>query len=289
MPTIKTREFKHVAKSGEQMQFKAPITVDASGEFTINIPEELVGSAKAVARLDEWKRHVRVDQARVNWRVQGRILGEVERFIEEAMKDHLSVTVVRELVIRYRYENNTTWARSADGSIHPNGHFAAKDGEGDEQRSWEWAGNRSIDSNNRPTLFGVGVVAHVYMKVTYSRQSGSRTEYTHELPGSHWDKNPMRRLNSFLVGLPERDGMYVGGVLRSGHHTGAGVREMPYSDAAADFFSDLMLAMCRLGEQLDAYVGTKENLALAIERGVSQLGGKQEAAVSLTAPAATGA
>lgn len=266
MATIKTREFKHTALSGEVMHFKASITVDASGVFTVNIPEELAPSARALNNTEAWKGRVVVDLARVNWRVQGRVLSEVERFVEDAVKEHLTVEIKRELVIRYRYENNTTWARAADGSIHPNGHWASREGEHDEtQRSWVWAGNRSISATSRPTLFGVGVVAQVYMKVTYSRPSGTRVEYTSDLPGSHWDKNPMRRLNGFIVGAPDRSG--DGRVVRSGNEPCYGIQEMPYSDAAADFFADLMLAMCRLGEQLDAFVGSREMLAIAIDRG----------------------
>lgn len=272
MPTIKTREFKHTAKSGEVMQFKEPITVDGHGEFTVNIPDDLAPSAQALVKQEQWKGHVRVDKARVNWRIQGRILGEVERFVEDAMKEHMAVEVTQELVIRYHYQNNAAGARAADGTLHPNGHWAAPN-EHSDVRSWEWCGNRSIHANNRPELFGVGIVAHVYLKVTYSRQSGSKVQYTDDLPGSHWDLNPMRRLNAFIVQSPERTGVRVGGYMRNGNEPDAGVHEMPYSDAAADFFSDLMVAMIRLGEQLDAFVGDRDRLQIAIERGAGLLTG----------------
>lgn len=55
MPTVKTREFKHTTKSGETFQFRAPITVDARGEFPVNIPEELVVSAHAYLKQATWK------------------------------------------------------------------------------------------------------------------------------------------------------------------------------------------------------------------------------------------
>jgi len=274
MPTVKTRDFKHTGRSGETMQFKAPITVDSHGEFTVNIPEDLAPSAQALLQQPVWKGRVVVDQPRVNWRVHGRVMGEVERFIEEAIKEHLSVEVTEELVIRYRYENNTAGARAADGSLHPNGHWASLPEEtSDSERSWAWAGNPNIHANNRPSLFGVGVVARVYLKVTYTRPSGSRVEFTDDLPGSHWDRNPMRRLNDFIVERPEgrRRGPFDGGIMTSGNAPSDRIHEMPYSDAAATFFADLMIAMCRLGEQLDNFVGNQENLQLAIERGVNLL------------------
>lgn len=270
MPTVKTREFKHTAKSGETMQFKAAITVDSHGEFAVNISEELAQSARALLKQPAWAGHVIVDKARVHWRVQGRVLGEVERFVEESMKEHLAVEEKRELVIRYRYQNHTSFARAADGGKHPNGHWAEKDGECDSTgRSWAWAGNPNICSNNRPTLFGVAVVARVYQKVSYLRPGSTKVIYTDELPGSHWDLNPMRRLNDFLVSEPDcrnDNGGFYGSKGSSGL-----LQEMPYSDAAATFFADLMIAMCNLGEQLDAFVGDREQLQLAIERGSSLL------------------
>ncbi len=270
MPTVKTREFKHTAKSGETFQFKESITVDTRGEFSVNIPEELAASAQACLKLPIWKGHVTLDKARVNWRVQGRILEEVERFIQEAIVEHMAVEVTKDLVIRYRYENNATGARAADGTLHPNGHWAAAEGKPADEKTWEWVGNQNISATNRPSLFGVGVVAFVYLKVTYTRPSGSRVEYTDDLPGSHWDRNPMRRLNSFIVNRPESRS-FRDGIMTSGKHPSDGIHEIPYSDAAATFFGDLMLTMLRLGEQLDDFVGNKENLQIAIERGMNLL------------------
>lgn len=261
MPTVKTREFKKTSLSGEVYQFKAPITVDAKGEFTVVIPEEISDLAKVLAGSSTWCKHVEVDFARVHWRVSGRVLGEVERFVEDVIAEHLAVEVTKELVIRYRYENNAAGAKAQDGSLHPNGRWAAKPGESSEDRSWAWAGNRDIHATNRPQLFGVGVVARVYMKVTYKRPSGSKVEYTDDLPGSHWDQNPMRRLNDFLVQRPDYQSSFTG------YMKSSKLSEMPYSDAAAAFFCDLMLAMLRLGEQLDAFVGDPKALQLAIERG----------------------
>ena len=270
MPTVKTREFKHTAKSGETFQFKAPITVDARGEFSVNIPEELVVAAQAYLKQPAWKGHVTLDKAVVNWRVQGRVMEEVEQFIQDVLVEHMAVEVAKELVIRYRYENNTAGVRAPDGSLHPNGHWVRKEGERTEDKSWAWAGNQNIHATNRPSMFGVGVVAYVYLKVTYTRPSGSKVEYTDDLPGSHWDRNPMRRLNSFIVQRPESPSSR-NGIMTNGKSPSDGVHEMPYSDAAATFFADLMLAMLRLGEQLDEFVGNRENLQIAIERGMSLL------------------
>lgn len=270
MPTVKTREFSHTAKSGEKFQFKAPIAVDARGEFSVNLPEELVVSAQAFLKNPAWKGHITLDKARVNWRVQGRVLDEVERFIEDVLAEHLAVEVKKELVIRYRYENNTAGARAADDSLHPDGHWAGKEGERTEDRSWVWVGNQNIHATNRPSLFGVGVVAFVYLKVTYMRPSGSKVEYTNDLPGSHFDRNPMRRLNSFIVDRPDSHRSHRG-FMTNGKSPSDGIHEMPYSDAAATFFADLMLAMLRLGEQMDAFVGDSESLQIAIERGMNLL------------------
>lgn len=273
MPTVKTREFKHTGKSGETFAFKEAITVDSKGEFSVNIPEELAGTATALREQPVWKGHVQVGQPRVHWRVQGLVLEQVERFIEEVLKDHLAVDVTEELVIRYRYENNAAGAQAADGTLHPNGHWAQQPGERDSERSWTWAGNSNVHATNRPSLFGVGVVARVYKKITYSRPSGSKIVYSNDLPGSHWDKNPMNRLNDFIVQAPDarNRSSNSAGLMTSGKAPSDGLHEMPYSDAAAIFFADLMIAMLRLGAQLDAFVGDREQLQLAIERGATLL------------------
>lgn len=275
MPTVKTREFKHTGKSGETFTFKEAISVDSKGEFSVNIPEELKDTAVALVLQPIWKGHVSVEQPRVYWRVQGKVLDTVERFVEELLREHLTVETTEELVIRYRYENNTTGARAEDGSFHPNGHWASTPGEhsSDPERSWEWAGNRNVHASNRPSLFGVGVVARVYKKTTYTRPSGSKVLYSNDLPGSHWDKNPMNRLNDFIVQAPDKLSGNSAGLMTGGERSASDLlHEMPYSDAAAVFFADLMLAMLRLGQQLDAFVGDRDQLQLAIDRGANLLG-----------------
>lgn len=268
MPSVKTRVFKHTSKSGEVMEFKAPIAVDAKGEFTVNIPDVLAASAQALLNQPIWKTaQISASRARVNWRIQGANLSAVERFVEEAMKEHLTVDVTEELVIRYRYQNHTTGVIGADGEVHPNGQWVDRD------KDWSWVGNKNIHAANLPALFAVGLVARVFKKVTYARPSGAKVEYTNDLPGSHFDRNPMMRLNGFIVRSPDYDGWRSGELLGSGNSPSDRVHEMSYSDAAADFFSDLMIAMFRLGEQLDNFVGNQENLLLAIEKGAGLLGG----------------
>lgn len=270
MPIIKTRHFQHKAKSGDVFEFKAPIKVDSKGEFSVEIPEELATSAQALLKQPIWAGHIKVEQARVHWHIKSRALDSLERFVEAAMAEHMAVVVTKELVIRYRYRNHTAGAKDAQGNIHPNGHWVDKPGS--DQKNWEWAGNQNIHATNRPSLFGVGVVARVYMKVTYTRNGGSKVDYTNDLPGSHWDRNPMRRLNDFIVQAPdERDGFRSGDIMTSGKSPSDNIHEMPYSDEAASFFADLMVAMCRLGEQLDNFVGNRANLELAIERGATLL------------------
>lgn len=265
MPIVNTREFRHVGKAGDSFAFKAPISVDKQGEFSINLPEELLTAALALVRKPLWAGQVVVEKARVNWRAQGRVLTTLERFVEEVLKEHLAVDVTTELVIRYRYENNTAGARGPDGNLHPNGHWADQNVPNPREQPVNWVGNRDIHATNRPNLFGVGVVAQVVRKITYSRPSGTKVDYDLALPGSHFDYNPMRRLNAFIVDAPESRSR--SGVLSSGRMGSSCIHEIPYSDAAALFFCDLMLAMLRLGEQLETFVGDREKLQLAIESG----------------------
>lgn len=262
MATLKTTQFKHTNEAGETMEFKAAINVDAEGQFTVNIPDELGKSANVVLRLPIWQTtSISVTRPRVHLRVQGSNLNEVERFILEVMREHTTVAVREELVIRYRYLNHTTGAVGHDGKAHPNAGWVDKD------KEWTWAGNDSIHAMNKPAMFSIGVVARVFKKVTYTRPNSERVEYTNDLPGSHFDLNPMRRLNGFVVHSPDYGCMHSNPLIQSGHSQSERTFELPYSDASADFFSDLMLTMFRLGEQLDNFIGNQDNLKLAIERG----------------------
>jgi hypothetical protein len=253
MAKIKSLKLKEKALSGEVLEFTSEINVDSAGIFTATIPEELAKTAEALRLAPEWRPHVRVGKARINHRVSGGLLDRIEAFIRAAMHDYLAVTVTRERVILYTHSNMTTFSRAKDGSIHPNGYFA---GDGSE-----WAGNTRISASSTPSQFSIGLSACVRDKVTYTRPAGSRVLYEDpsDEGGSYWDINPMRRLNAFI--------------LRGPAGAGHDVHEMPYSDRAADFFSDLLLAMCRLGEQLDSFIGDKDQLAIAIERGGRLLAG----------------
>jgi hypothetical protein len=247
MAKIKTNRIKQRSLSGEVMEFSSEITVASDGVFAATIPEELEPTATALAGAPEWRPHVRVDRARVNHRITGRMLDKIEEFIRAAVIEHLSVEITRERVILYAHTNKTSFSRATDGTIHPNGYFA---GEGAQ-----WAGNSGISASNVPRQFSVGLTACVRDKVTYTRPSGSRVVYDKpEGEGAdHWDQTPLTRLNAFILSGP------TGG--------GGDTHEMPYSDKAANFFADMLLAMCRLGEQLDQFLGDKDRLSLAIDRG----------------------
>lgn len=248
MAKIKTQQFSAKGLSGEVLTFGSAISVDSHGLFSATIPEELAQSAKQLANTSDWKTEVRVSKAVANHRVEGSRLDRIESFIRDAMKNHLVVDEKRELVILYRHRNMTTFSRAADGGIHPNGHFAGKDA--------EWAGNPSIHATSLPDIFSIGVNACVREKITYTRPSGSKIVYERP-PGDHFARDAIQRLNGFCVASLD------------GHATG--VCQMTYSTKAADFFTDMMLALCRLGEQFDQFVGDKDQLAIAIERGTSMI------------------
>lgn len=250
MAKLKSIPYTKASKSGETMSFTAEVAVGNDGRFTITIPDQLSGTAIAHAGSDEWKTKVRVSKARVNWRVESAILEDGDRFISSAIDNYLQCTEHVELVILYKHENRTCGAADDTGGLHPNGYFASaasKDG-----KHYNWVSNQNLYASNAPKAFTIGLTAFVREKVTYERASGTRVIYRR--PASdHNDDSPMQRLMSFLLAWTD-DPM---------RH---GFSEMPYSDKAANFFSDALLTMMRLGMQIDALVGDRDQLMLGIER-----------------------
>lgn len=248
-------QFHHSNETGEKMEFRANVTIDKDGTFNVSIPDELQPIARA---LQAAKHHVGLSKpGNANqWRVSGKRLDDCRSFINKAMVDYLKCEVATERVICYGHSLRVTSAKEESGRYHPNGYIAqravGKVGGGNDV-GYQWIGE--LNATEHAKLYSVGLGAKVFDKVTYRRASGEKVEYKRAHFDHEISDSPGTLLNSF-IGLdlvPEYS------------------QQMPYSDEAAQFFYDAMLAMCKLADQVGTFLGNKEKLMRAIEHRVGLL------------------
>jgi hypothetical protein len=112
--------------------------------------------------------------------------------------------------------------------------------------------DNQFHSGNLPQIFSVGVGAVVFDRITTSRNSGDKTvRYERVRQEDHHaePKDGAERLNELHSSLDPED---------------CNCRFMPYTEAAADFFREAMVAMCRMAMSLDAFLSDDKKLADAI-------------------------
>lgn len=255
MAKLPSIEFKHENQTGEVMHFRSEVSITNDGTFSVTIPDELLETARANARARQHAVEVTKPPTAKLWRVSGTQLDVIKRFVSAAVHDHLACEVTTERIIAYNHSLDVAFCYASDGSIHPNGYMAqdAAGGSGNSGNGYDWEGN--LNATITASLFAVGIAGRVFDKVTYRRASGVRVKYERVVcPGFKFD-TPTQRLNSF-VGLSMKP---------------ENCEQMPYSDEAAEFFYDAMLAMCKLAHQVKVFIGDKENLERAIANRVSML------------------
>lgn len=247
MAKLKSIAFKHRNATHDTMEFLSEATVGQDGTFALTIPDEMAESAGSLAKLVIWNK-VTVDKARVNWRVLSTDLAFAQAFIRAAMADHMQVVATRELVIRYRQANAIAYSEAPDGSLHPNGGFLTGS---------TWQG--TLNATTGAALFSVGLAAWVAVKVTNTRGASVKVTYDRPTPEDQAAHPQIVVLNGF-VGITKNDP----------------AREMPYSEEAAVFFTDALLAMCQMAKRMTRFFGEPEHLAQSIEQHRARLSnGKQ--------------
>jgi hypothetical protein len=247
MATLKPLKFRRKNHAGEVMEFSALCSVGQDGVFSINIPDELAETAKAMRDP-----LVSVSQQRVHWRVSARTLEAATRFVNAAIDEHLAVEVKVELVICYAHNVKVAYFENADGSIHPNGYFGNY--EGGPGNTWKGKLNGSSDQDD---AFSVAFVARAFERTTFIRPNQTKIVFGRP-DAAHHDDGPLGRLNGF-AGLGR-------------FQPGKATAWVPYTDEAAEFFTKMMLGMCDLARKLEQFIDDKDALQIAIQRGAPLLG-----------------
>lgn len=249
MAKLKPIAFRHKSQSGEQMSFSSEVTVDQDGTFNLTVPDELSETLGAISR--DGRQNFHLTRPAKNLRVSAMSLAGASAAIEAAMRDHLACEVTRERVILYGTAMRIAYVVDDDGTIVPNGYFVKRR---DPQAGTRWHG--TLNANSRASHFTIGLTAHARDKVTYRRPKSVRVEYERIPDG---EAHGAKLLNAFTS-------------LDSAVRAGGDIKEMPYSEEAAAFFHDAMIAMCTLAHRIEGFFADPVELAKAIEAKAPMLG-----------------
>lgn len=240
----------------EPFAYKSLISVDRDGLFYLTMPEEMFQTARNLRRSEKY-RAIKIGKARVNWVVCSKIKDEAERFLHVVISEHLACQVVRELVIVYKSSADLRYWKMASGRIVPNGAYDPNY----VKQEGHWGGARGSTYVSRwdtPDTYTLGLIAGVFTKVTLKRASGDQVSW--ERAGQNYHTEPdlyLDKLNSFVHGI---DTANVGSM-----------NQIPYTEEAARFFYDAMIALCSLSDRITSFFGDTANVTKAIESRASFL------------------
>ena len=250
MAKLKPLAFRYKSPAGEEMSFSSEVTVDQDGTFNVTVPDEIAETLRAIERSA--RQPFTLTRPAKNLRVSAMSLGAARTAVEAAMRDHLACEVVRERVILYGTDMRITYVVDED-RIVPNGSFAAP-GHYEQGRA-RWRG--TLNANSTADFYSVGLVAYVREKITYIRPTSTKVTYERVPDG---EGEAVRKLNGFI------------GITHRNIAPGGQIKEMPYSDEAAAFFYDAMIAMCTLSHRIEGFFADPAKLAKAIEAKAPMLG-----------------
>lgn len=248
MAKLKSIPFKFTAQSGEVLNFMSEVSVlDSTGQFSLTIPDELETAAGLVCRSHGAVYGVQLERPRTHLKVTGNMLEGCKSFIAHAAKEHLQCEVTTEIVIVYGMDNKVAYVKDANGQFYQNGTEAGSlFSSGDAK----WFGTLDGGRGYAP-LYHVALGARAMTKKTYTRPSGTKTVYEYlsssDIPKGSW----LERLNGFV-------GLHIG-------ERAASMQQVPYTEEAAKFFTNMLLSMCMLADRVDSFIGDKAALLAAID------------------------
>lgn len=202
-----------VSVSDQRFYSSCIINVNADGEFYCNV-------------LSSWlpyktERHRIFKNNRTDkWQLFSKTKSDLERLYTELHKSQINPEVHTELVIRYSFAGYARWAENSDGDIAPN---AVDPG-------YEWSDRDERHHWSSEVGYSVTVAAGAFEKsTTHIEGIEPVIEY------KEYENNAAaERLNSFVNSSPQFDPKQDD------------VNEIPYTDDRAEFFSNILMQICRM-------------------------------------------
>lgn len=261
MPKIANQTIYAKAEDGTEYKAIVPASISASGDFRVQCPPELQEICEKFSQKPglHWQWYQSPGKYRKDdpYFIEAKQLSICQHILKTAAEEHLKCEVVRERVILYALDISCAFWRNDDGQILPSGHAAS----GGPPGGWYQIQSTKQDfhsANRIEDTYKIGLAARAWTRVSYIRPSGTvkKWERLHPPEGHLGYKTPLQKLQSFCsinVG-PESEN----------------VRMMPYTDAAALWFHDAMLALFRMAYGFDQFFASADNL-LAIQEGRASL------------------
>lgn len=258
MPVIAPHYFNVRLSSvtGDSYKYKAEVSVNSKGIFSISVPTELSDACEESA---EGSHSVSVQDTKKGTVVCSNDKTLAVELIEQAILLFAKAETTTEIVIVYTSDFRGKYC------VGPNGEIAADGYDVDDNFSrikdaWTWSGDTSATTyfGDRDVIaFGIG--AQVYKKTTIKRTTGTTLKYEKywgDDSADHFSRSTYcARLNSFDISFG----------LANGNHTRSDHKEIPYTEAAAQFFFEAMVGLCSLNERVNQLFGDSETLQKTIE------------------------
>lgn len=266
MPKLTNHTFAITTEDGHRHHFESEIYVSTNGEFSCTVPDYLVDALGSIGEgSNKLKPTLYVQKLKVNHRAYAPSKTDLLKFVDEAHRQHYQAEVTTDLIICYDWFAEVCYWQNPDGTITANGSMPDAvtrnvDGSGGDWADHKLKSGQVICANNTAKHFSVGVYAAVHKRTTYNRPSGATVT---------WE-----RITQFdsVASLGEWGNKLSGLCGLSAPKSPEYLRQMPYSDEAARFFYESMMAMCEIGRRFKNFFSDESNLIAAIEgRGPSIL------------------
>jgi hypothetical protein len=237
----------------ETFSYKAGCSVSTDGMFSIEVHPDLIDAARETLRKEPTKyAGVGIGLSRSRKTVVDcRAIDTGKKVIEQAARTFLKAKTTTELVIRYRLAEEVAYYQTAEGEVRQTGTGVSDGG--------RWGGKLDGGCNNNASVYAVGLAARVYEKKTLTRSTGVTVTYVPYRPSDEDHHNPdswAGKLRNFI------------GLDWEGHgwgHTRYTEKEIPYTEDAARFLYETVMAMFTLHSRLTAFFGDETELVKRIE------------------------
>ena len=250
MPNLPDLKFHYQGKTGEELAFTSSASVKSDGEFSVSIPEVLLPLARhLIGKFPQVKLASHAHNAPLRFYAAN--LTEIKRVIAACAEEYLKCEVKKERVIVYSHVCHVSFWRRKDGSLCPSGVGLNHNSDGG------WSGVGDLHATSGADHYSVGIFAGVYDRVVTTRGTMSKTTYVDPDDWDHFAADTWgQKLNSFC-------GLHM--------EVNDSLKRIPYTEEAAMFFYQTMMALCGMADRLDAFLKDDKLVQQAIASGAKNL------------------
>jgi hypothetical protein len=283
MPKIAPHYF-NVPLDGSDRQrdnftYKADVTVNSKGEFSISIPANLAPACEELAEKQEWN-NVTVHEGRTDgqgngkWVVRANDKTRAVALVSAAARIWAKAETTTEYVIVYAHDAEGRYMVGPNGEVatdlydidknfYPN---TSRKSPTEYRQGWQWSESKRNHFGEK-TTFKFGIGAKVYEKITTKRSTGTTIRYELWYGGENGEKcdedcNDHFARRTYAQRLNSLDLHFSIG---TDYANGDKYPEIPYTEEAARFFFEAIMSLCSISERIKNFFGDRTMLQKAIE------------------------